>query len=353
MSSLDYQEIVDQFPPSISLPRIDRIHRPWRSTLADVRNKLDLPSRLLFGDLVDDSFRTEEAGWAVAYRDGLGNGLDLKVSEGRFEAKPFFLGSESLSVGPASHKGAFLQLIGLGGDQWLRVLKKYLEERYPVTVAEIARDIPTACFLPDGWLMTLMIPVPLDRLGDVMQFHLNLPNDPLLGAPQSGVITLQRQIVNYVEGRSPDGCGDALALISRHLRSCNTPLTAFPVREVAADGSAAWTVRRLAYQYRCTSFLRDVPRVMEKLHAAGLLSPEPDMWSALVPVDLALTTGNASWWSAGGECRSTWIGIDGVAASLGTDGKCDAEQSRSAVRQAQLAGPSHAAFFDRLEGVAT
>jgi hypothetical protein len=353
MSSNDYKHIADQFPTSINLPRIERHHRPSGKTLADVRDKFDLPGRLLFGDLVDDSFRTGETGWAVAYRDGLGNGLDLKVAGGRFEAKPFFLGSESLSVGPAGHRGAFLQLIGMGGDQWLRILKKYLEERYPVTVAEIARDVPATCFLPDGWLLTLMIPVPLDRLGDVMQFHLDLPDDPLLGASQSGVITLHRQIVNYVEGRSPDGCGDALALISRHLRSCNTPLTAFPVREVAADGSAAWTVRRLAYQYRCTSFLRDVPRVMEKLHAAGLLSPEPDMWSAVAPFELALTTGNASWWSAGRECRSTWIGIDDVAASSGTDGKYDAGQSRSAVRQAQLAGPSHAAFFDRLEGVGT
>jgi hypothetical protein len=233
----------------------------------------------------------------------------------------------------------------MGGDQWLRILKKYLEERYPVTVAEIARDVPATCFLPDGWLLTLMIPVPLDRLGDVMQFHLDLPDDPLLGASQSGVITLHRQIVNYVEGRSPDGCGDALALISRHLRSCNTPLSAFPVREVAADGSAAWTVRRLAYQYRCTSFLRDVPRVMEKLHAAELLSPGPDMWSAVAPAELVATTEHASWWSARRECRSTWLGFDDIAASLVMDGQYDAEQTLLAVRQAQLAGSSNAAFF--------
>lgn len=351
MSALSYQDVVDRFPISISLPRIDRIHRHSRSTLADVRSRFDLPSRLLFGDMVDDSFRAEETGWAVAYRDGLGNGLDLKVSEGRFEARPFFLGSESLSVGPAGHREAFLQLIALAGDQWLSILKTYLEERYPVAVAEIGRDVPAACFLPDGWMLTLMIPVPVDRLGDVMQFHLDLANDPLLGASQSGVISLQPQIINYVEGRAPDGCGDSLALVSRHLGSCNTPLTAAPVREEAADGSAAWTLRRMAYLYRCTCFLRDVPRVMEKLHAAELLSPEPDMWSAVAPAELVATTEHASWWSAKRECRSTWGGFDDVAALLVMDGQYDAEQTHLAVRQAQLAGSSNTAFFGGTGGV--
>jgi hypothetical protein len=351
MSSLDYQQIVDQFPTSISLPRIDRVHRPSRSTFAEVKNALDLPSRLLFGDLVDDSFRTEPTGWAAAYRDGLGNGLDLKVSDNRFEARPFFLGAESLSVGPAGHREAFLQLISLAGDQWLRVLKLYLEERYPVNVAEIGRDVPTACYMPDGWLLTLMIPIPVDRLGDAIQFHLNMANDQLLGTSQSGSITLQHQIINYVEGRSPDGCGDPLALVSRHLGSCNTPLTAPPVREEATDGSAAWTLRRMAYLYRCTCFLRDVPRVMEKLQAAELLSPEPDMWSAVAPAELVATAEHASWWSAKRACRSTWVGFDDVAASLLMDVPYDSEQTHLAVRQAQLAGSSNAAFFGDIGGV--
>ena len=306
----EYSQLVDQFPTYISFPRIGRPHRPLRTTLADVMEKADLPDRLLFGELVDDSFRKDPSGWSVAYRDGFGNGVDLEVSGEKFRATPFFLGKKSFSIGPATRKESFLQLIALASDHWALALKEHLEARYPVNVAESPEPLPIACYLPDGWLRTLLIPVPEERLGDVLRFHLALADDPLLGAPQMGSLALQPQVINYVEGCAPEGCDEPSSLVLRHLLSCNTPLLCEPVREEGNDGTAAWTLRRLAYLYRCSCFLRDVPRVMEKLFAAGLLSTEPDLWSSIVPAELAHAAEYISWWSGKRECRSTWIGFD-------------------------------------------
>ena len=294
---------------------------------------------------MDDSFRKDASGWSVAYRDGFGNGLDLNVTGGRFEARPFFLGSESISVGPAASKEAFLKYISLAGDQWSRVLKQYLEERYPVTVAEVLDNQPTACYLPDGWLRTLLIPVPVNRLGDVLHFHQALAEDPLLGASQFGSIALQPQVVNYVEGRAPKGCGDAEGLVTRHLLSCNTPLAGLPVREVGTDGSAAWTLRRCAYLYRCSCFIRDVPHTMDKLAAAGLLSIEPDLWSAVAPAELMLAADHATWWSAKRECRSTWAGFNDEQTPIDTLDTIASEVCEAVVVQARAAGIAQEAYF--------
>ena len=224
MSHADYSQLVDHYPTSIPLPLIERPYRSSSGTLADVKEKSDLPSRLLFGDLVDDSFRKDATGWSVDYRDGFGNGVDLKLADGQFHARPFFLGAESHSIGPAGRKEAFIQLINMAADQWTRALKQHLEARYPVNVADSVEGLPIVVYVPDGWLRTLLIPVSVDRLDDVLHFHQALAKDPLLGASQYGSISLQAQVINYVEGRSPEGCDEPMSLIVRHLLSSNTCL---------------------------------------------------------------------------------------------------------------------------------
>ncbi len=348
MTTLEYENVIGQYPTVIDLPRIDRPYRSSDKTFADVTGRCDLPSRLFFGDMVDDSFHIDPTGWSVSYSDGAGNGLELKVSDGRFLAKPTFLGTESMSVGPAAQKKAFLQLISFTGDMWASTLKAHLEARYPVCVAETPRDQSSACYYPDGWLRTLLIPLPVSRLDAAFRFHLNLANDPLLAASVSGSITLLHQVVNYVEGRAPVGCDESYGLLLRHLDHCNTPLTSPTVREEANDGTAAWTVRRMTYLYQCRCFLRDVPRVMEKLQAAKLLSDEPDLWSAVVPAEQMAMTDHAAWWSAKRECRSTRVGFKASDLLEIEEETYDEAVSLAVIKKAQVAGAANSAFFAEL-----
>ena len=344
MFHADYAVLVDRFPTLIPLPRIERPHRPGGMLLSDVQHLQDIPSRLVFGDRVDDSFVRTADGWSIQFRDGFGNGMDLSVADGRFLAEPFFLGARSVSVGPAASREALLQYLSLAGDMWNGVLKAFLEERYPVHVAELDVSIGSACYLPDGWLRTILVPVSVSKLETVLAFHRALTSDEFLGASQSGCIALQPNAINYVEGRAPEQCDEPTALTVRHLRACGTPLLTSPVREEGSDGTAAWTLRRLAYIYHCTCFMRDVPRVMERLQTAGLLLNAPDQCSAVVPAEALLAASQASWWSANRECRSTWSGFEQMVTEIA--GNTDFTQAAVGIGLAVEAGRAHARYFE-------
>jgi hypothetical protein len=310
----------------------------------------DLPSRLIFGDLVPDSFNGEGDSWSVEYRDATGNGLDLAVYEGRFEAKPIFLGSEGMSVGPARHREAFGQLINLGADQWDGVLKDYLVARYPIQVAPVNREQPHSLFIPDGWMKTILVPVATEQLEGLLAWYMALADDTSLAAGHSGAVDLLFNAVNYLEGKCPAGWDDPAQLMVRGLITCNAPIHSQVVREEANDGSAAWTTRRSAYLFSCTAFLRDVPRIVESLSEAGFISAEPDLCSAVVPVEAALASSEMQWWSPHQECRMTWVWEDNQTENIVADVDADLETAKRLVQQAKEAGIAHTGFLGLFAG---
>jgi hypothetical protein len=58
----------------------------------------------------------------------------------------------------------FGALIKLGTDQWDRVFKEYLQQRNSIKVAPVDHEQPLAMFLPDGWMMSILLPVSSDQL---------------------------------------------------------------------------------------------------------------------------------------------------------------------------------------------
>ncbi len=337
--------IIGRYPRQIPFPRIERVHRPGRKGLADVRSIEDLPSRLIFGDLVADSFIAHPDGWEVAYRDAFGNGLDLSVAGRQFTARPKFLGSDSLSSGPLNPPQAFPQLLNLAAGQWNRVLKETLESRYPVTVAEQDSRQATAMYLPDGWLRTVLIPVAAARLPELLDWHLALADDSLLGTTQSGGVSLAFNAVNYVEGRCSDECSNANLLLVRSLLSTGTPLLAPVEREEANDCSAALTVRRAAYVYLLTAFIRDIPHLVDRLHQDGFLSGEPDQCSAVVPTEPAMVAEELRWASRHGECHITWAWLEDHAASPLNDFTAVAADSNRLIGEALAAAQEFEDFM--------
>jgi hypothetical protein len=351
MSNSDYSDITNAFPAHIPLPRIERIHRAGKVTsgtltLAEVTCAEDMPSRFLFGDYVPGSFKLDRNGWRIEYRGSHDSGFKLSVHDGRFEAKPRFLGVEGLSVGPANHRQAFGQLLHLATNQWDGVLKTHLENRYPVEVAPPDSTRPHAMHLPDGWLKTLFLPVSPEQLGTLFNWHMKLADDEQLAATQTGSVSLLFNSVNYIEGRCPEGWDDPALLLTRGLIYTNGPVVSQVVREEAGDGTAAWTSRRLAYLYRCNAFLRDVPRIIESLDEAGLISKEPDLIAGVAPSELCFLTKQLHWWSRNRECRVTWAWDDNQLEQFKADQEVDAETSIELIKTAIAAGRSHRNFFD-------
>ncbi len=335
-----------RFPKTIPFPRIERPHRPGCGGLAGVRTASDLPGRLIFGDLDESSFKASGEGWEAAYREGSGNGLTLSVSERQFTAKPTFLGASGLSCGPVEPPRAFGELLNLGAAQWQARLKNHLEARHPVTVPQHDPHQPSVLYLPDGWLHTILVPVAPERLPWLLEWHLSLADDPRLAAGMTGSVALAFNAVNYIEGRWQEEL-DPASLAFRSLSLTGTPLVGEVLRETGRDGTCALTVRRVAYVYRCTAFLRDQPFIVASLDAANLLPAEPDLRTALLPSNLALAAESMSWLPPSRDCRITWAWREDQAA--GVLAICDA----TAVSAGQLIHEALAAAreFDEAIGL--
>lgn len=323
-----------RYPKSIPFPRIERPHRPSCGGLAGVRRASDLPSRLIFGDLDESSFKVFAEGWQAAYRDGSGNVLELSVSGRRFSAKPTFLGARGLSCGPVDPPRAFGELLNLGAPQWNARLKEHLEARYPITVPELDADQPSVLYIPDGWLRTILIPVAPEQLPRLLEWHLTLMDDPGLAAAMTGDVAQAFNAVNYIEGRWQGGL-DPGYLAFRSVAMTRTPLAGPVLRESGKDGSSALTVRRVAYVYRCTAFLRDIPFVVARLNDTGLLPTESDMRATVLPSELALAAESMSWFPADRDCRITWAWLENPATSLLADCGATAAGARTLIREAQ------------------
>jgi hypothetical protein len=343
--SHDYAFIAAQFPRYIPFPMIERLHRSGKMILAEVKTVDDLPSRLIFGDLVRESFMSLPNGWSVQFRDAHDNGLDISVDSGRFTAKPRFLGSEGLSVGPAAHKQAFGHLLNLAADQWDGALKRYLEGRYAIRVADPDPHQYHCLHLPDGWLKSILVPIAPEQLPALLDWHMSLADDSELGTTQTGAVSFAFNAINYVEGRCADGLDDAASLLVRSLLTSNTPLKAEVIRESSNDGTSAWTVRRDAYLYRCTAFLRDVPRIVELLSQSSLLSDDPDLCASVAPAELIFASKEARWWSLKNECRITWAFDDDQPEQIVRDVGTTLNESKSLVEQAVKTASDHADFL--------
>lgn len=351
MNTHALETIIGRFPRHIQFPRIERLHRSSRKSLADIRSVDDLPSRLIFGDLIQNSFVASPDGWTVKYQDDFGNGLDLSVTDRRFSARPKFLGSEGLSNGPLTPPQAFVQLLNLGSDGWDRILKDYVEQRYPVTVAPHDREMGSTMYVPDGWLRSIFVPVAPWQLPDLLAWHLALGNDKQLGASQSGGVSLAFNAVNYIEGRCSEECSDANLLLVRSLLSTGTPLVAPVLREEANDGSAALTVRRMAYVYHLTAFMRDIPHLLQSLDEAGFLSREPDQWSAVAPAEAVVAAQELRWFSQHRECNITWAGLDDQAIFLMGDFMTDLPEPNLLVGEALAAAREFEDFMGLREQI--
>ena len=134
------------------------------------------------------------------------------------------------------------------------------------------------CGIPDGFMRSILFPVPADRLGELAALHQDMAGDPAIRSPGSGIVSLQNSVVNYVEGKVPEYLASEMGPVLGHMDALGTPSLAAAVREVGRDGTAAWTLRRRHYLYIGTYFIRDIERVVMRFHHAGFVGSYGSTW---------------------------------------------------------------------------
>lgn len=294
------------FPKLIQLPAIQRPVRIPVDALADVKSATDLPTRLFLGDLVPESFQPAKKGWLADWRDEAGHKTRFRYAGGLSSLELSFAGDEAVTLVSATRfaeLGASVQGIHPGG--WLARLGERLEAMTNLRVFPHREDDAVGGDFPDGHLVSLVMPVPADRLMALFDLHKALQNDAAIRTPIDAYVRYAFSTVNYLEGHNHPMLAHPAGLVLHHVNALGTPAAEMPLRELDEEGTAAWTLQRGHYLYVAHCRLREVERLIGRLAQAGFIGAAgtgkegwpngPEFGAVLLPFGYEYAAANA-WW---------------------------------------------------------
>lgn len=295
------------YPKLIRLPAIERPPTVPVAMLAEVKSVADLPSRLVFGDLVPTSFRFEKKGWSAEWCDADGHKTRFRYAGGLSSLELRYAGDEVVTL-TASERFVDLGLTAqsLHPGAWLDKLGREWAARYNLRVfPQREEEEAVGGGFPDGHRLTLVMPVPADRLLTLFDLHKSLQRDPALRTDIDAYVRYGFSVVNYIEGHNPPMLSHPVGVVLHHVNALGTPAAAPPLREVDEEGVAALTLQRSHYLYIAHCALREVARLVDRLAGAGFIGaagtgregwPEGDEFgAALLPFGYEYVATNA-WW---------------------------------------------------------
>lgn len=253
-SLLDQQS---ELPRSISLFRYapDRDRFSWRDwDPALVRSAADLPQYLILGDLDHSTFEQSAAGWSARWQGTEGDThfeVTYKAEASRWELRQTWCGLDGgFSLFPS--RMPLDQVIAQAlytqfPRNWDEAAKSQLESAYQVSVVEQPENAYTFCGIPDGAFRTIVFPIAVRNLRPVRQWIEDLIEESRLPYPVTVDAKLVFQALNYLEGKAPSWTAQEAVAFKHSVAETGLAPQGFPVREVANDGSAAWTLRREIY----------------------------------------------------------------------------------------------------------
>lgn len=296
------------FPKLLPLPKVERPLTLPVARLSDVKSAADLPGRMILGDLVPETFKFEKKGWSAEWRDADGYKAKFRFAGGLSSLELDFEGDELVTLVTAER---FADLDGtvqnLHPAAWMEKLGAKLSARHNLKVFPHREDDAVAGSFADGPLLTLVMPVPADRLLALFELHKQLQQDAAITTHIDGYARLHFSVVNYLEGGNPPMLSHPVGLVLHHVNALGTPAGEMPVREEDDEGSAAWTLRRSHYLYIAHCPLRDAARLVERLAAAGFIGAAnggegypnaAEFGAALMPFGYEYVVKNVYWFDA-------------------------------------------------------
>lgn len=301
------------FPKLLQLPAIQRPVTVPVADLGAVQSAADLPARLFLGDLVADSYTPVKKGWTADWRDPDGHRTRFRYAGGLSSLELAFAGDEAVTLVTATRfaeLGASVQ--GIHPGAWLAKLGERLEPMYNLRVFPHREDDAVGGDFPDGHLVSLVMPVPADRLMALFDLHKALQNDAAIRTPIDAYLRYAFSSVNYIEGSCHAMLAHPAGLVLHHVNALGTPAAEMPLRETDPEGVAAWTLQRGHYLYVAHCRLREAARWVQRLAGAGFIGAAdsgregwpyaPEFGAALLPFGYEYAATNV-WWFDKGRSR--------------------------------------------------
>lgn len=253
-SLLDRQS---ELPRSLPLFRYapERARFSWRDwDPALVRSANDLPQYLILGDLDASTFERAAGGWSARWQgteDDTHFDVAYKADAGRWEIRQTWCGLDGgfcvyptrMPLDKVIAQALYMQF----PRNWDSAAKSRLESEYQITYVEQPENAYTFCGIPDGAFRTIVFPIAVRNLRPVRQWIQQIVEESPLTYPIAVEAKLVFQALNYLEGKAPDWTTQEAVVFNQSVIEAGLAPHGFPVREVANDGSAAWTLRREIY----------------------------------------------------------------------------------------------------------
>jgi hypothetical protein len=301
------------FPKLIQLPAIQRPVTVPVDKLVEVKSVADLPDRLLLGDLVPESFKREKKGWSAEWRDADGHSAKFRCAGGLSSLELRYDGDEAVTLVTAERFAELAQTIqNTHPGAWMAKLAEALEPAYNVRVFPHREEDAVGGDFPDGHLISLVMPVPADRLMDLFNLHKQLQQDVTIRGGIDAYVRYGFSVVNYLEGRNHPMLAHPAGLVLNHVNALGTPAAEMPQREEDEEGTAAWTLQRSHYIYVAHCHLRDMARFVQRLGEAGFIAAAtgkegwpngPEFGAAILPFGYEYAAVNVWWFDREGRRR--------------------------------------------------
>lgn len=309
----------------LHLPTHLPVRRDYPHVAMDaVMSIADLPPYLFMGPIDESTFRIDSTGWTVTWRSNEETWfrIEYDAKAGFIHAHDQWLGCTGVhSCIQHNELDKLAKMLFMAPVRaWEEKAKEVFQSRWNLEYIKAEEGDWMVAGIPDGLMKMLMLPLSVDALPVLFDTVANFRDDPVMDFPVSGYVLPVMGTVNYVEGKNPDWTRDPGDLFIRTLLATGFSPLAEPVREVANDGTAAWTIRRLA----CMAFI-GVPfagmiTLLEKLEQAGLLAVRPmkpdeeypgmgsiEFSGCVLPFAKAFSLKSVDWWPEDRKRRIFWL----------------------------------------------
>ena len=305
---------LDHVPDVIPLIR----HVPSRRTFDwetfnpdDVKSPTDLPPCLVMGQLDESSFTRDANEWKASWRSRGSCTSRLEMSY-NFRRRLYTLVQSWNGIDGGL--GQYLAHAPLGQivakalylrfpRTWDTEAKRLVEERYQVRYLPQPKGTTEFFGVPDGAARTVAFMTIARNLRPIRDWLMEVLKDTMPAYPVAADAQLLEQTINYIEGKADSWTTDPPRCFHQSLLDTGLLARGLPIREVAPDGSAAWTVRRPAYVIFVTVpfwGLADLLGLMSRVN--GPVRPtsadplRPEFLPVIIPAGLDTQVSTASWW---------------------------------------------------------
>lgn len=283
----------------------------------------DLPPYLVMGSMDERSFIHEDGNWSARWQGTDPESyltIEYELARSQYTITQCWHGI----AGGISMYRDHIPLPAIVGQalnhefpsEWDKRAGIDFPEKYALIYLPRMKSVPSFFGIPDGFFVTIAIPVHVSALREAIVAVSSLCKDRDFTSPMYVQAHRTLQEINCIEGKADAATSSPTNLFITNFNETGLLPLAMPVREVAPDGSAVLTVRRFTYVVCihipfsvldfCLSWLSDNSLLVRRNGQASGDGPGFSMQPFIMPAGVDALGGEVSFTDSDHTTRLVW-----------------------------------------------